>query len=353
MHGLDEEVFVQTSMFDEDDMRLLHGLQIAPRIPWAEAARILGSTPATLMNRWERLRGQGLAWIVSHPSGLAGDVLTAFVEVDCEPGRHREAIYALAQDPRAMTIEQMAHGRDLMLTVMTPDLAALSRYLLDDLPAVPGVRHQRAFLALDIHRQGRDWQLQTLDRAERQGFEAAVRHAEPPTGRLPRDPWPILTELGRNGRASAAEIARRTGRNPATVRRQVATVISSGVLSFRCEVAQDPALWGLHCTWLARVPEVEKERTVAALGTLPELRLLVTISGEFNLFVSVWTRSPAELLRVERTVGERLPWLEIGESIVVLRTVKRMGWLIDEGGRGTGEVVVPAVLGSEAGPPSS
>lgn len=334
---------MQTTAFDELDLQLLHGLQIAPRVSWAEAARILGSTPVTLMNRWERLRAEGLAWVVAHPSG-GDDVLTAFVDVDLEPGRHREAIAALVRDPCALSVEQSAHGRDLLLTVMARDLTSLSRYLLDDLPSVPGVQRQRTSLALQVHRQGRDWRLHSLDQRQREGFEAA-RRPTTPTSSLPRDPQPVIDALVRDGRAGAAEIARATGRNQATVRRHLARVVASGVLSFRCEIGQDPTLWGLHCTWLARVPEEEKERTVAALATLPELRLCVSTSGPTNLLVSVWARSPADLMRLERLVGERMPWFALDESVVMLRTIKRFGWVVDDRGRATGQIVTPTVIG--------
>lgn len=108
-----------------------------------------------------------------------------------------------------------------------------------------------------------------------------------------------------------------------------------------------PTLWGLHCTWLARVPEESKERTVAALATLPELRLCVSTSGETNLLVSVWARSPSDLMRLERLVGERMPWFSLVESVVMLRTPKRFGWVVDDRGRATGEVIPPVVIGDE------
>lgn len=340
---------MHTSAFDELDLQLLHGLQIAPRVPWAQAARILDTTPVTLMNRWERLRAEGLAWIVAHPSGQ-GDVLTAFVDIDLAPGRHAQAVAALVRDPRVLSVEQSARGRDLMITVMARDLASLSRFLLDDLPAVPGVQRQRTSLALQIHRQGRDWRLQSLDQAQRDGFESARRQSTAPAGPLPRDPQPIVDLLAADGRAGAAEIARSAGRNPATVRRHLARVVGSGLLSFRCEIAQDPTLWGMHCTWLARVPEESKERTVAALATLPELRLCVSTSGETNLLVSVWARSPSDLMRLERLVGERMPWFSLVESVVMLRTPKRFGWLVDDRGRATGEVIPPLIIGDDPDP---
>lgn len=338
---------MQSTAFDELDLKLLHGLQIAPRVSWARAARVLATSPVTLMGRWDRLRSQGLAWVAAHPSGQ-DEVLTAFVEIDLEPGRHREAITALARDPRAMSIEQSARGRDLSLTVMARDLTALSHYLLDVLPSVPGVQRQQARLALQIHRQGRDWRLHTLDQAQREGFQAARQQSYSLAGDLPRDPQPIIDALALDGRAGAAQIARATGRNPATVRRHLARIVGSGALSFRCEIAQDPTLWGLNCTWLIRVPEAEKERTVAALTTLPEMRLCVSTTGDTNLFVTVWARSASDLMRLERLVGERMPWLSLVESIVTMRTVKRFGWLVGDGDRATGEVVAPAVIGDEA-----
>jgi hypothetical protein len=43
---------------------------------------------------------------------------------------------------------------------------------------------------------------------------------------------------------------------------------------------------------------------------------------------------------LERLIGERLPWLSIVDSSVTLGVAERMGWLLGEGGRCTGEVIV-------------
>lgn len=50
------------------------------------------------------------------------------------------------------------------------------------------------------------------------------------------------------------------------------------------------------------------------------------------------------LTRFEQTLGQRLPELQVLESILHLRPVKRMGWLLTDDGRCTGEVVVPSVF---------
>ena len=335
---------MHSAVLSERDLELVHALQIAPRVSWAEAARVLGSTPAALAARWERLRTEGLAWITAHPSGLAGDVMVSFVEVDCDPGRRDEAIAVLARDPRITTLELIARGRDLLLTVMSPSFAALSELVVDDLSQVPGVQRTRTYLANAIHLQGSDWRLDALDRSQQAALEAIGPRRPTTGGSLPRDAWPLIEALAHDGRATAADLARTTGRNPATVRRQLGHVLASDALSFRCEVAQEASLWPLHCMWLMRVPEMERERTIAAFSTLPELRLCVSTTGETNMLVSVWTRSQADLMRLEHIVGERLPWLTIAETVFTLRTVKRMGWMISPEGRATGEVVPPDAL---------
>lgn len=336
---------MNSATLDERDLQLVNALQIAPRANWADTARILGSTPATLVSRWERLREAGAVWITAHPGGRMRELLIAFVELDCVPGRKPEVLATLCRDPRAVTIEESARGRDLLLTVMTPDLASLTRFVLDDLAQLPGVQRHRTSFAKELHVQGNAWRLGALDAARRAAFEALARSpASRSASEPPREAWPLIEGLARDGRSSAADLARMTGRNPATVRRQLARLVSSGILSFRCELAQGHSRWPVNCTYLARVPAAEHHRSVASLKTMPELRLCVSTTGETNMMFAVWVASVGELMTLEQRLGKHLPWLDIVDSAVILRTVKRMGWLLDERGAATGEVVVPSAL---------
>jgi DNA-binding Lrp family transcriptional regulator len=340
-----QDGFVKAAMLEERDLELVNGLQIAPRASWADAARILGSTPATLAARWERLREAGIVWTTAHPGGRMRGLLLSFVEVDCVPGRKPDVLRALCRDPRAVTIEESARGRDLLLTVMTPDLAALTRFVLDDLVRMPGVERHRTYFAKQLHVQGNAWRLGALAPDRRAAFDAlALPAGDDGSPDPPQDAWPLIEGLSADGRRSAADLARITGRNPATVRRQLARLIASGLLSFRCELAQGHSRRPITCTYLARVPPTEHNRTVASLRTLPELRLCVSTTGETNMMFTVWTGSVSDLLQLEQRLGSHLPWLDIVDSAVILRTVKRMGWLLDAHGAATGEVVVPDAL---------
>lgn len=329
----------------ERDLELLHGLQIAPRASWSDAARILGTTPVTLADRWERLRSSGISWITAHPGARTRRMLASFVEVDCVPGRKDAVLRALCRDPRAVTVEESARSRDLLVTVITPDLPSLTRFALDDLGRLEGVQRQRTHLGKRLHFEARSWRLHSLDAGQRKAFEALARpkagaESVPP----PRDAWPLVEALAEDGRLSAAELARRSGRKPATTRRQLARLLDSGLLSFRCELAQGYSRWPVNCTYFARVPPGELDRTTAALSTLPELRLCVSTTGETNLMFSVWAGEVVDLLDLEQRLAVHLPSLQIVDSAVTLRTIKRMGWMLDEYGAATGEVVVPSAL---------
>lgn len=332
-------------LLNEEDRRLLHALQIAPRVSWVDAARILRRSPATLATRWERLTSAGYAWVAAYPGGLYRDITMALVEVDSRPGQREPLVAAVCADPRAITVEESTRGRDLLLTVMTRDLEGLSRFVLDDLTTMPGFERQRTYLVTAVHRDGSHWRLDALEPQEvttLQALEAATRYN--PQIRPPQDPGPLIAGLAVDGRRTAAELAQHTGRDPSTVRRQIRRLRMSGVLSLRCEISQTLSGSPISCTWMARVNPGDLDRTVTALKTLPELRLCASTTGDTNLVITVWTRDLADLLRIERLIGELLPWVELNESGVNLRTPKRVGWLLDTHSNSTGTVVPPDAL---------
>jgi DNA-binding Lrp family transcriptional regulator len=338
---------VQSLILDEDDLELVHALQIAPRISWAAAGRVLGRSPATLLGRWRRLRDEGLAWVTVHAGGDLREHTVGFVDVDCEPNARRQVSGQLCEDPRVVSVDETAAGRDLRLTVIVRSLGDLTAFALDDLSTLPGVRRQHTSVVTGLHRHGGRWRLDSLNAAQ----QAALTAEGPKTGGrtdLPPRAWPLIEALTRDGRLSAAEIAEQTGRNPATVRRQLNRLAASGALAFRCEVAHGHAGRPVTCSWMARVPASEQERTVQALTTLPALRLCASTTGETNLTFTLSARSLDGLPAFERQLGTKLPWIELRESVPHLRTVKRMGWLLAEDGRATGRFVVPSALRPDA-----
>lgn len=328
---------------DEGDLTLIHALQIRPRGTWSELASVLGESGPTLAARWARLRADGAAWITAYP--LADTVVTAFVEVDIVPGLMHQVCAVLDVSPWAGTIEYAARGRDLLVTIFAKDFAHLSEILLDELGEIPGVAQFRTHIAARIHVEGSRWQLGALGPRERAALRV-LPDARPPSSISLRKPTyaPLLLELARDGRATAADIAARIDRPASTVRRQLGTLLRSGGLVFRCEIAQRLTRWPVTVTWWCRVPASALDDVVERVRREPRVRLCMTITGTSNFLLTMWTASMTDLMASQRWLEDCLgPSSSIADTAVTLRTRKRLGWMVHPDGRATGVVYPPTV----------
>lgn len=331
---------------DEVDLQLVHALQVFPRATWADLARAVDHSPTTIAARWRRLETAGVAWVAVHPNPAAPGYVEAFVELAVEPTQRASLASRLASDPRLVSIDESSRGSDLILTVMVADLAALSTLVLDDLPALPGITGVRSSVIVSVETSGGDWRVGALDRDQVALVEAARRAGvdEAPAGRLPADVWPVLEALLAHPRLPFSELARVVGRPPATVRRHIGALLASDLLSLRCDVAHAALGLPLTTAFFTRVPVAQLARTMRILRTLAPLRMCVHTTGEHNLIFSVVSRSMQDLATLQEQVSRQLPWMKVAETHVLLRSAKRMGWLLDRAGRNTGELVVPTAL---------
>ena len=327
----------------EDDLALVHALQVHPRAGWTGLAPVLDAAPVTLARRWQRLRAAGYAWVTSYPVVRQDTMQVALVEVDCAQGRLDEVAAALDSEPSVMTIEHAARGRDLLLTVSARSFQALTELVLDRLGRVLGVASTRTHLAAGVHVEGSRWRLDALD-ARQVDAVRALRRADRAPASGPVDLFgrvhaPIVRELGADGRAGAAEIAARVGRPASTVRRQLSALVRSDSLVFRCEVAQLLTRWPICVTWWIRLPTADVGDAVQRVRTDPRIRLCLSLTGPANFVVTAWTHTLPELVALQSQLERALPAAEIVDTSVILRTRKRMGWLLHPDGRCTGRSV--------------
>lgn len=331
---------------DEDDFSLIHALQIRPRASWTDLAVALGTSPATLSRRWERLRGDGSAWVIGHPraQGRYGAGL-AIAEISCTGGRARSLAQELAGWPMIITIEEAARDYGLIVTAVGLGPGDMPKLLLDDLSALPGVLGVRAHHVARLHVDASSWRVGGLDQERAQAVGRIPDHGD--TGSTPStpinpwaEPYAALTQaLIRNGRSSAADIARRTGRPLSTTRRQLGQLLASDALTFRCEVAQGLTPLPIVVQTWCQVPFSSVTDCVNRLRTTPGVRQVVGLPGPTNLLISTWTRSAESAMLLHEHLQRDLAPLEVVESAIVLRQIKRLGWRLDELGRSTGALV--------------
>ena len=333
----------------EEDLKLINALQIAPRISWSDAAGILGVHATTLAARWERLKASGAAWSTAHLMGDPQQMCLALVDVDCEMKLRADVTAALAAIPEVVTVEEAASNRDLMLTVITPTLARFSEIVVERLKEIPGLVKYQTALCTRLHSGGYAWRLNVLDRSQLAALQALAgpeASGPAPAGNqgapLPQSHLDLIPFLARDGRAAAADIARALGRSPATVQRQLNRVLASRVLSFRCEIAQKYSGFPVSCQWFANVPPGQHEAAAAELRSFRNVRLTASTTGRTNFVILMWLHSLADVLNAEQALQQRIPGIELVESVVVLNTAKRVGWMLNPDSTATGTVVVPA-----------
>jgi DNA-binding Lrp family transcriptional regulator len=330
---------LETLIPDETDLKLVHALQAAPRATWHDIGRSLDIDPVTAARRWQGLVDAGVARVTAYPEVRlwAQDHCNAFIELDLEPTARAHAVEVLSHVPQIVSISIISSGRDLFLTVLTPDLTTLSRVVLQQLQQLPGLRGTRTHAVTTVYGEGNHWRLGALEPRRR----TQLAQKTPPNNRVVwkdhhRD---VLLALD-DGRRPAAEIATHTARSGSTVRRWLNEMIDGGLLSLRCEVAQPITGWPIAATFWARVSPDELDRTATLLTELPEVRLCAAVTGTDNLVMTLWLRSLADIQRLETELARRLPALTLTDRAVTLRAIKRMGCLLDDNGRITDVVPI-------------
>lgn len=316
---------------DETDLALINALQLDPRAPWSVVARALDVDAVTAARRWQRLESSGSAWVAAQPMGPG---YAAYVEVDCVTGRVEEIARTLARWPHVWTIDLTTGNRHLMLLVCVSGFSDLSRFLYQALDVLDGVVSWRTQLITQIYSTADSWELRALDVEQRARIGASSR-ASHSTGRTPEAvEQAMLSLLSVDGRMSLTELAARTGCAVSTARRRLNTMIDTGVLSFRCDIARSLSGWPVSFWLWSRIPAALTEQAARTLSRLPETRTCMGLTGgTSNLLLCLSLRSVEDASRLEEQIIAACSGLIVVDRAIALDGVKRMGRVLDGSGR--------------------
>ncbi|MDF3312836.1 Lrp/AsnC family transcriptional regulator [Rhodococcus sp. T2V] len=327
---------------DETDLRVINLLQIAPRIPWAGAGEILDLSPSAVAARWRRLSNAGIAWISAYRNLRSMHGIAAFVNVACKPRHRRALIDSLRAYPQVVSVVAATGRSDLALTVtiMVPDLQALSILVMDEIAGMRGVIDTATRVVTQLHAEGAAWRLDALEPREAAlARDAAQISSERASGLPETQRRALVRALVANPRVSVADLARELGGTAPTVRRQLSQVLASGQVNIRCDISAPVAGWPIECNWMLRVPATDVLDLVVALRSRPQVRLCASVIGDANLVITTLSRSMPELNEFERWLGTMLPRAEVRETFIGMRTFKRMGRILNDDGYATGEMI--------------
>ncbi|MDX3696730.1 AsnC family transcriptional regulator [Streptomyces europaeiscabiei] len=344
-----------TSLLSEDDLALIHALQLRPRASWTDLGRTLGVDPVTVARRFNRLSDRGEAWVsVSPGARLFHQICVAFVDIDCTAGTSAQVTRTLESHPHVITIERSADTHRVLATVATRDLAAMSRYALDGLASIPGIAAVRTRIVTHMFTEGGHWRIDALASDQRtQLIDApAPRPADPARGQyeITSHDRMLLGHLSHDGRASHRSLAEALGTSGYSVKRRIDQLVRLRLLRFRCDFARPLGGWPVAVTLWATAPANDLSDIGHALVRLPETRNCAAISGTHNLIIQASLHSVSDVLRLETHLARAHPSLVIAERTITLRHDKLLGRILDPHGRSVG--VVAPDLWSEPGPSS-
>jgi DNA-binding Lrp family transcriptional regulator len=323
----------------ELDLALINALQLRPRATWAELAEPLSVTANTLARRWKRMSDAGLAWVTAAPGrDFTRSGCTAFVLIRSRPSERARVVAQLVKYTEVASVEVATGNNDIVLDVLTPDLRTLDRFLNDELNHISGIRSTSIMLATSLYLESSRWRLRSLDASQLDALNGGTMSLSTAsyTMKLDNLDHRLLDLLVRNGRLTWIELAQATDCSTATARRRVERLVSSGIVTFRCEIAQSLAGWPIQASLLAKAPAKDVDAICQQLATWPACRLVAAVTGEANVYMTFWVHNLGEIQRLETTLSSRMPTLDVTERMIALNTPKRMGHLCDNEGRHIG-----------------
>jgi Lrp/AsnC family leucine-responsive transcriptional regulator len=144
----------ETIMLDNYDRRLLEALQDDARQSLVSLATQVNLSPTQCARRLERLEEIGLVcgYTVRLKPSVLGLQVLAFVTINLDKQGELSVrtFHAAVQGmPEILECFSVTGAGDYLLRVVMPDLRSLSRFLMEELIRVPGVREIRSTVVLD------------------------------------------------------------------------------------------------------------------------------------------------------------------------------------------------------------
>lgn len=303
------------------DMRIMEALHIDGRASWKRIAHVLGVNERTVARRGNALLESGTVRVVAIGFPTLGHV----VAIRCGHGQARMASRALSHHD----VSHWAHvttGDFDVVAEITAESRRETSFLLEDLPAVAGIRDIRVYPVIEYLRLARWWNLGILNARERGAMEASAvlspQRRMGTTEHLSDRDHALLHALKHDGRISYEELGRRTGTSDVTAKRRVDALRRDGVIAIRAVIEPDALGLGTETlTWLD-VPPRHLPAVTQGIRRSEHIKYASRIAGPWDFLLKSHIR--------DRTAADDVlpdePWVDHISRMnvsVVLRTDKR------------------------------
>jgi DNA-binding Lrp family transcriptional regulator len=130
----------------------------------------------------------------------------------------------------------------------------------------------------------------------------------------------LIAALKDNGRASTADLARRVGRSRTTVQSRIERLERDGViLGYGARLAPDLEHGAVRVHVMIKIGPKEARAVEAALRAIPQVLLLHSVSGDYDMIAIAATSSVAQMDEVLDQIGH-VAGVERTTSSIILST---------------------------------
>jgi DNA-binding Lrp family transcriptional regulator len=310
-------------------------LQIAPRVPANALAEILGVPTSTITRRLNRLQSERLMKVIGRyawPLILSGNPQQLWI--CCEPGRSAKVAEQLKTFPEVQFVITTSGTGDIYADVFPLLGTDMNDLLSNQIPSLPGIRSVESRLILDSRRVGQSWRIQRLAADQNDALAAHVVPVNLPAlssiDELSDLEFGTMCELGRNARASAAEVARTLNVSSSSAYRAIQMLLGTGAISPRVEV--EPAAVGFPLTAVVSLQVKPKSisHVLDQLGGHESARMVTMVTGQAPMVFHGVFRDPGSLADfITNDIGA-LPGIQAMDTSVGVNVLRRY-WMDRDG----------------------
>ncbi|WP_409185235.1 Lrp/AsnC family transcriptional regulator [Amycolatopsis sp. VS8301801F10] len=281
-------------VLDGIDLDLVAALQHAPRAPFDVLARVLDSSARTVGRRYGRMLDDGLLRVICEVDwSLLAEGPPAHVWLGTEPGRAREVAEALVRRDDTTHVALAAGRGEVYAVVHGMTRAAAARALVDEIPAMPGIRSVRTESALRRLTSSAAWRLRRLTREQEEMLAGtAVEESGAELGPLEREVAAVLRD---DARTPYSDVARVLDISESRARRVATAMFGSGLLRPRVEIEPGKLGYRVEAVIGISCPPSATARLGAAIAAHPTTRYLALTAASSTFVYDGVFRGEADL----------------------------------------------------------
>jgi DNA-binding Lrp family transcriptional regulator len=299
-------------VLDALDSRILHALQLSPRVSFRRLAEVIDESEQIVARRYRKLRSSGVVRVIGLVNPQVYGECQWVVRVHAKPDDLPRLAEALVRRPEVTHANVLSGWTELVCIVRAP-IGETKDSILQRLPRTSGVLGLEVDLILRVFGEPRSalWAGYgpTLDMTQAAAIQRDAGTAAPTTGgaRPSEEDQPLFQALAADGRAPHAKLADHTGWSPARVKRRMAALEATGTLVFDVDLLSDRLGFNVNAMlWLTTTPR-HLSAVAAEIATHTEIASVSAISGRNSLLAIVICRDVDDLYRY---VAERLAGID-------------------------------------------